>query len=167
MNVRTIALLVAALSTAGGTAFFAKNWIAGQRRAMEAQAPAQSSAAALAVTEVLVAKKDLAAGTFVKPDMLRWQPWPEDGVHKDFLIKGEASEKNFEGAVVRSRLMAGEPITMTRVVQPGEQGFLAAVLEPGKRAVSVPVNASSGVAGLVFPGDLVDVIMTFKTSVKD
>jgi hypothetical protein len=51
------------------------------------------------------------------------------------------------------------------VVHPGEQGFLAAVLDPGKRAVSIPVDGTSGVAGFVFPGDYVDVILTIKRTV--
>ena len=42
------------------------------------------------------------------------------------------------GAVVRQPLAAGQPITASRVVKPGERGFLAAVLEPGMRAISVP-----------------------------
>ncbi len=53
-----------------------------------------------------------------------------------------------------SRLSAGS------VVKPGERGFLAAVLEPGMRAISVPVDEAAGNAGLIFPGDRVDLILT-------
>ena len=45
------------------------------------------------------------------------------------------------------------------MVRPGERGFLAAVLTPGMRAVTVPVTATSGIAGFVFPGDRVDLIL--------
>ena len=54
----------------------------------------------------------------------------------------------------------GEPISDGRVVRPGDRGFMAAVLTPGNRAVTVPVTPSSGLAGFVFPGDRVDVILT-------
>jgi pilus assembly protein CpaB len=64
-------------------------------------------------------------------------------------------------------VVAGEPITALRVVHPGERGFLAAVLEPGKRAVSVPVDATTGISGFIFPADFVDVILTFRYAVND
>ena len=105
------------------------------------------------------------AGTFVKPDELEWRPWPQEGLTEAYLVKGKASEKDLAGAVVRTHLYAGEPITTSRVVHPGEQGFLAAVLDPGKRAVAIPVDGTSGVAGFVFPGDFVDVILTIKRTV--
>jgi len=167
MNLRTVLLLLFALSAAAVTAYFARNWIASQRAAWENQAPAQAEAPAFPVKEVLAAKEDLVTGTFVKPEHLKWQQWPEDGVNDGYLVKGEATEQDLEGAVVRSHLFAGEPITKSRVVHPGERGFLAAVLEVGQRAVSVPVDATSGISGLVFPGDTVDVILTFQTTVKD
>jgi Flp pilus assembly protein CpaB len=66
----------------------------------------------------------------------------------------------FVGAVARTRVAAGEPITDTRLVRPGERGFLAVVLTPGMRAISVAVNETSGIAGLIFPGDRVDVVLT-------
>jgi pilus assembly protein CpaB len=167
MNLRTVLLLVFALSAAAVTAYVARNWIANQRATWENQAPAQAEAPMMPVKEILVAGEDLATGTFVKPEHLKWQQWPEDGVNDGYMIKDEASEQDLEGAVVRTHLYAGEPITKSRVVHPGERGFLAAVLEVGQRAVSVPVDATSGISGLVFPGDTVDVILTFETTVKD
>jgi len=68
--------------------------------------------------------------------------------------------KDFVGAVVRSQVMPGEPISTGRIVRPGERGFLAAVLLPGTRAISVPINATTGIAGFVFPGDKVDMLLT-------
>ena len=64
------------------------------------------------------------------------------------------------GAVVRSRIAVGEPVTDGAVVKPGDRGFLAAVLNPGMRAVSVPITPTSANSGLIFPGDRVDLILT-------
>jgi pilus assembly protein CpaB len=47
-------------------------------------------------------------------------------------------------------------------VKPGDRSFLAAVLTPGTRAVAVPVNAHSSIAGLVLPGDRVDIILSHR-----
>jgi len=62
--------------------------------------------------------------------------------------------------VIREGLREGQPLTDTMVVKPGDSGFLAAVLAPGMRAVSVSINATTGISGFVFPGDRVDVILT-------
>ena len=46
------------------------------------------------------------------------------------------------------------------MIHPGDHGFLAAVLAPGMRATTVGVDAISGAAGLIWPGDKVDVLLT-------
>src|SRR4051794_11385583 len=62
--------------------------------------------------------------------------------------------------MVRSSLTAGDLIRAKDVMRPGDHGFLAAVLGPGMRAVSVGVDTVSGTAGLIWPGDRIDVILT-------
>ena len=107
-----------------------------------------------------MAKKDLPAGLILKPGHLRWQSWPKEALAPSYIARGTGKIADLAGAVVRSGLAAGEPVTTRRVVKPGDRGFLAAVLTPGKRAVSVPVTATSGIAGFVFPGDRIDLILT-------
>lgn len=165
MNLRTVVLLAVALGVAGITALLVNGWLAGQKVAVKAQAADVSAPPPPPLPEILVAKKPMPAGTFVKPEELEWRPWPEQGLSEAYLVKGKANDKDLAGAVVRTHLYAGEPITASRVVHPGEQGFLAAVLDPGKRAVAIPVDGTSGVAGFVFPGDHVDVILTIKRTV--
>jgi pilus assembly protein CpaB len=64
------------------------------------------------------------------------------------------------GAMLRRTLVAGDVLRLDAVLRPGENGFLAAVLAPGMRAVTVGVDAVTGTAGLIWPGDRVDVILT-------
>ncbi|MEO7177941.1 MAG: Flp pilus assembly protein CpaB, partial [Allosphingosinicella sp.] len=64
------------------------------------------------------------------------------------------------GTVVRNEVTAGQPFTQGTLIRPGERGFLAAALGPGMRAVTVPVSATSSVAGFIFPGDRVDIVLT-------
>jgi pilus assembly protein CpaB len=72
----------------------------------------------------------------------------------------DADVQKLLGTVVRYQVTAGQPLTRGALVGPNDRGFLAAALGPGMRAVTVPVNASTGVAGFVFPGDHVDLVLT-------
>jgi len=156
MGLRRIIVLLIAVIAAGGTAMYARSWIEGQQTpiaAVAAPAPQEKH-------EVLVASLDLPAGTFVKPQHLRWQQWPTDDVPATYVLRGPRTKEEMVGAVVRSRISIGEPITDGAVVKPGDRGFLAAVLNPGMRAVSVPITATSGNSGLIFPGDRIDLILT-------
>lgn len=64
------------------------------------------------------------------------------------------------GALVRRYLEPGEPLGPDDVLRPRDRGFLAAVLRPNMRAATVGVDAVSGTAGLIWPGDRVDVLLT-------
>jgi pilus assembly protein CpaB len=156
MGLRRIIVLLIALVAAGGSAMYARSWIEGQQATVQAVAPAPKEQ----IYEVLVADADLPAGSFVKPQHLRWQRWPTDDVPESYVLRGVRSDDEMIGAVVRRRIAIGEPVTDGAVVKPGERGFLAAVLEPGMRAVSVPVTPASANSGLIFPGDRVDLILT-------
>lgn len=163
MNPRTVLLALAALVTAGLTAFLVQGWMERQRAQLTVRAPAAPQTEG---TSVLVAKTDLGAGSFVQPGDLRWQAWPEGSLSPAYALKGKRKEADFVGSVVRTGIVAGQPVTDSSVVKVGDRGFLAAVLQPGMRAVAVPVTAASAIAGLVFPGDRVDLILTHKFQVE-
>lgn len=155
MDVKKIVLLVGALLIAAVTAVMAKNMFSG------AGAP-QAQAAVVAGPEVLVATRPLPVGTIVDATALRYQPWPKGLVDSSYFVKGQpgASPQDLLGTVVRNEISAGQPIINGVLVKPGDRGFLAAALGPGMRAVTVPVNVTSSVAGFVFPGDRVDIVLT-------
>ncbi len=110
--------------------------------------------------EVLVATRTLPVGTIIGPDAFRYQPWPKDLVGNAYFIKGDQAPATLTGTVVRYTVTAGQPITQGALIKPGDRGFLAAALAPGMRAVTISVSAQSGVAGFVFPGDRVDLLLT-------
>ncbi len=64
------------------------------------------------------------------------------------------------GTVVRNAITAGQPVTRGSLVGPQDRGFLAAALTPGMRAITVSVNDIAGVAGFIFPGDRVDMVLS-------
>jgi pilus assembly protein CpaB len=141
---------------AGSGVLVAKTWLDGQRRPVAVAAPAPEAP----FKEVMVAAADLGTGSFIQPTSLRWQRWPDVTLPRAYLVRGAHGIDDLVGAVVRQPMHAGEPIVEESVVKPGDRGFLAAVLTPGMRAVSVPVDEASSNAGLIFPGDRVDLILT-------
>ncbi len=158
MGPRRIFVLLLAVVVAGVTAVYARSWISNQQRPVniiQAAQPVEEDG-----SEVLVVETDIPAGRFIKPQDVRWQRWPSDDIPDNYIVKEGGSKDAVVGAVVRRGLSAGQPITDGSVVKPGDRGFLAAVLSPGMRAVSVPINATSGNSGLIFPGDRVDLILT-------
>ncbi|WP_420418987.1 Flp pilus assembly protein CpaB [Pacificispira sp.] len=100
------------------------------------------------------------AGTFLNLDQFVWTPFPSSNLPETYLTRATLGEEGLTGAVIRGAITSGEPLTSGRVIRPGDRGFLAAVLRPGLRAVSVPVDATTGIAGFVFPGDRVDLLLT-------
>jgi len=160
MQPRAIILIVAALALVGGTVFFARSWLNSERQAIEAsrKKPVQQAPK----NYVLVAKVNLPAGTFLKKNHITWQAWPSDSLHQSYIRRRGFNEKSMFGVVVRKHIAAGQPITDGSIVKPGQRGFMAAVLNPGMRAVSISTSAVSSVAGFVFPGDRVDILLTHK-----
>lgn len=162
MSVRNIILILVAVAITAGTGLVARSWINNQRQEPVAVAPPP----VVKKTFVLVADKDLPTGTFIKENLLTWQSWPDEKLHQSYVIKGKSDLKDLVGSVVRRSISAGEPVSIGRLVKPGSRGFLAAVLRPGYRAVSLRINATSSISGLVFPGDRVDVILTHTVNAK-
>ena len=109
---------------------------------------------------VLVAVKALPVGTILDAESFRFQPWPKDLIEQAYYLKGQADPAKLAGSVVRTAISAGQPLTQGGLVMPGDRGFLAAALGAGMRAVTVPVSAQSSVAGFVFPGDRIDLVLT-------
>ncbi len=162
MDGRRLLLLVGALLVAAVTAFMARSLVLGSA-APAAGAMANGAAPAAApvnTTEVLVAKRALPVGTILDATALEFRPWPKDLVEGAYYVRGQSEPAKLQGAVVRFAVPAGQPVTQGALVKPGDRGFLAAALGPGMRAVTVPVSAQSAVAGFVFPGDHIDLILT-------
>ena len=106
---------------------------------------------------ILAAKQDLAIGDTITADNAHLVPWPAASVPAGALTEAQAQAflaKN--NAAVRS-LVAGEPILQSRT---SARAGLAANIPANQRAVSIPINAVTGVSGFVIPGDLVDVVLT-------
>jgi pilus assembly protein CpaB len=158
MRARSLILIIIALVLAGGTTMMARVWLASQRAVVKEAAPL---AVPTPSKSVLIARAPIQRGQLLKPDDLSWEPWPEGGIDKSYILLGTRTPEAFAGWVARNPIAAGEPISEAKIIAPGNRGFLAAVLHPGMRAVSVPVSVTSGISGFVFPGDQVDLLVTY------
>lgn len=155
MDRKKLLLLVGALIVAIGTAFAARSMFAG------AASPQAAAAAKVQMgAKVLVANRALPAGTIITADAMGYQPWPKDLVQDVYFTEDKTDMSKLLGTVVRHPITAGEPVTQGSLVAPGDRGFLAAALGPGMRAVTIPVSARTAVAGFVFPGDHIDLVLT-------
>jgi pilus assembly protein CpaB len=157
MDVKKIALLVGALVIAVVTAVMAKNMFTGAGAEQANAAPVVPAG-----PKVLVARKALPVGTIVDAESLAFQPWPKELIQNAYYTEGapDADVTKLLGTVVRNPITAGQPLTKGTLVGPNDRGFLAAALGPGMRAVTVGVSATTGVAGFIFPGDRVDMVLT-------
>ncbi len=155
MDKKKLMLLLGALVIAIGTALAARSLFAG------ASAPqAQAVAPAPKGPKVLVSQRAMPVGTIITADAVAFQEWPKDMVQDAYFVDGVADMSKLIGTVVRFPVTAGQPLTQGALVSPGDRGFLAAALGPGMRAVTITVSQKTGVAGFVFPGDRVDMVLT-------
>jgi len=132
---------------------------------------------------VLVAQRDLPIGTTLAPADLGWQPWPAEALNDTLitdgakpspepkgaakvakvagdLVAGPGPIEALEGAVVKEPILKGEPIVARKIVRGGEGGYMSVVLQPGMRAVGVPISNETTAGGFVLPGDRVDVVQS-------
>ena len=108
----------------------------------------------------LVAAHPLRAGSLVKPDDLAAFDMAIAEIPPGASADTPQSRGKLVGALIRRSLGENQPILPADVVHTGDHGFLAAVLGPDMRVVTVAVDAVSGTAGLIWPGDRVDLILT-------
>jgi len=148
-------IVIAIALGAGALAFL------GMRSIMQAPTRAVIQSERVDATQVLVARADLGLGQAANEASFRWQDWPKEALNPSFVTS--ASKPNaiqeFTGAIARVPVLAGEPITASKLVKPGSGGVLAAILPAGMRAVSTKITEQSAAAKLILPNDHVDVIL--------
>jgi pilus assembly protein CpaB len=125
----------------------------------ETPAPQQAQ---IPSVEVLVAKGDIGLGQTVSGGDMQWVSWPANAASGNFITKTNRPDalESLAGAIARAPFVAGEPIRDAKLVQAKGSGFMAAILPPGMRAVSVGIAPETGAGGFILPNDRVDVILT-------
>ncbi len=139
----------------------------------QAAVPAQQVAPPVVEEEpdvimVLAAARPLPVGT-----LLTEEHFTEAGIEEDLVRRRHIETEDLDqdempyGYVVRESIAAGASVTWSSLVGPRQRGFLAAVLKPGMRALTVKLGAGTRHSGLVDPGDRVDVVLTAHSRERD
>lgn len=148
---RTFMLFLVALIFGIGAAWMANNWIKNRMA---------STTAGPDMQPVVVAATDIPFGQRIELMHLKTINWPRDSLPSGVLHDMAVAE----GRIANQKILAGEPVLNSRVVEQIEGSTLSALITPRKRAITVRVNDVIGVAGFLLPGNRVDVIATRKIS---
>ena len=159
MRVLIVGIIVLSLGVAGVATYLITTF-----KTPEAIDKLQEEKAPLKI-KVLVANQDLPIGAVLTEQAMSWQAWVEEALNEQFTaVDNEELQaermREFAGGIVRRVIRAGEPILASKLFKRDEPGFLAGMLEPGMRAVSISVTAVTSASGFIFPGDYVDVVLT-------
>ncbi|HVJ40085.1 MAG TPA: Flp pilus assembly protein CpaB [Dongiaceae bacterium] len=178
------------------TAYLVKVWLDAQTPVVVQQ---QQPAEPTGMVKVLVAARPIATGTKLTRDDFKWVSWPKAALQDRFIDTSKISEAALDaqqappsgastpvvnssgdegeaaagtvliGSVARRQIMADEPIGLEAIIQPGNRSIVSAVIAPGMRAISIPIQSESASAGFIGPGDRVDVLLAqnLKATVVD
>lgn len=147
MRKGNLAILLIAIVMGAAAAVMARNWIQSQAAAKPAP-----------VGSIVVATVPLSFGATLSRDNVTEIPWASGRLPEGAFASREELLKDGRRAVL-APVAKNEPILNSKVTGPGQRASLSALLDEGKRAVTVRVDDVRGVAGFVLPGDRVDVVL--------
>ncbi|QOZ26350.1 Flp pilus assembly protein CpaB [Bradyrhizobium sp. CCBAU 51753] len=107
-----------------------------------------------------VAARALPKGTLARDEDFAVRTAAPERVPAGAILETPDAKAGLPGSLVRKFVEAGSPVTLQDILRPKDRGFLASVLAPDSRAISIKVDEESGVSGLIRPGDYVDVLLT-------
>ncbi|MGY4478367.1 Flp pilus assembly protein CpaB [Bradyrhizobium sp. USDA 3364] len=113
-----------------------------------------------ATVSYFVAARPLPRGTLAREEDFTVRSVPAERVPPGAILETAETKVGLPGSLVRKFVDAGSPVTLHDILRPRDRGFLASVLAPDSRAITIKVDEETGVAGLIRPGDHVDVVLT-------
>lgn len=158
MLLRSALVITAGLAIAGGSAWLARGMLvsSAEQQVTGSAAPEQQFGT------VVVALADIGFGQEIFPAMLTTQNWPLESI-PDGAFQSLEAVTGANGEPPRSArraISAGELLMAAKLSDFGEKVTILQTLSPGNRAMTIQVDAVSGVAGFVKPGDRVDIVLT-------
>lgn len=148
-------LLLAAAIGLGALAFYLSNTVISKRmKQIEDELKA-----ARETRPVVVASRDLAPGETINNSTASVREFPKEFLHDSAL--GPSDFNRIDGEALLVGVRAGEPLLPVYTVTRGGAYFSGSIKE-GRRALTIEVDELSSIAGMVKPGDVIDLIMTAK-----
>ena len=115
--------------------------------------------------EVVKAARDIPAGTQLTKDLITIESVPERYLPPNYIDKQEADI--YLGTALAVKVKEGSMILASDFSVSEVSRDLSSKIPLGERAMSMPVDAVTGVSGLMRPGDRVDILGTFPISTKN
>lgn len=171
MSPMRIIILVGALIAAGAAAFLVQRISAPTtvtNTVNQQQTVTEIAEVEVSEVHVLVARRDMKPGDTIKEEDLKWAAWPEENLVEGFLNEEMSPDAitDIAGSIAKTPIFDREPINTRKLVVKGEQGLMAALIEPGMRAISVEISTESASGGFILPNDRVDLILTYDVEIQ-
>lgn len=151
-SVITTLMVLGALGAGGAAAYFADGYIENAVNARRAQLDARYEA-----VRVVVANADLRPGTFLSNQTVAVREIPRNFLHSDAVLASHWNEA--AGRVLAHSMRSGEPVLQSHLARDAAAGF-SSQLAPGMRALTFPVDDQASIAGMLSPGDRIDILFT-------
>lgn len=146
---KTFWVLLIALVTGGTAATLARRYLSEQIENIETRHKTP-------MVNLVVAKTDLVAGARLSSQTVAVRPVPQDHAHSA-AVRPEQFDR-IDGQLLQHPLKAGDAVLWSSLEAPRPPTFSARVA-PGRRAVTIPVDDINAVAGMLEPGDRVDLLL--------
>ncbi|WP_156256139.1 Flp pilus assembly protein CpaB [Sandarakinorhabdus oryzae] len=152
MRRSSIFMLIAAVALGLVAVLFARTFLS-------SSPDTSNTTAAVRTVPTVIASADINFGEKITPEKVKVVDWPAGNLPQGSFQRIEELTMGVGRTAMRP-IVANEILTEKSLATGANRLSTAQLLNPQMRAVSVPVNEVSGVAGLIFPGDRVDVFMT-------
>jgi pilus assembly protein CpaB len=148
---RNVLLGAAAVAFGGCAYLLAHRYLQGEEAVARRQLAGQ-----YATRDMLVAAQTLPAGAVIEAGMLAHRAVPERYLASDALDASAAAVTL--GRHLDRALGSGEVVTASALTA-ANRVELSSLVDPGWRALTIPVDESSAAAGLIAPGDYIDLLL--------
>lgn len=155
MRLGSILTTIVGIGVAGGAVYYAQTQL-------NAPATQTTAVAAPEVVRVIATSQEIAFGQTIEQHMLTTIEWPAGSVPAGAITDIATLVPSGGGEPRRAkRTMAqGELILPSKISDWGEKVTIVQTIGENNRAISISVNAQTGVGGFVTPGDEVDIVLT-------
>lgn len=151
-TVITALMLGGALSAGSAAAYFANSYIEKSVSERRSELDAQYTP-----VRAVVAAYDLRPGTPLSSQTVAIRDVPNSFLHSEAVLADQW--KSIAGRVLARPVRSGEPVLGSHLAQDLTAGF-SSHLDPGMRALTIPVDEESSISGMLAPADRIDLFFT-------